>query len=258
MLELETLVAVNYSLLELPVNIPEIRTESRPRANKMKGRKLTGRQQQVLDIIREHLKVRGVPPSRPELARALGVEGQQGAVDSHLNALSKKGFVKLLPRVERGIRLLREGAPVYEPDELPEVAAGDPILAEEREPARLYDFDSFVRLFESRPDYFVRVRGDSLDRAGFRTGDIVAVRKEQEPNNGDLVVARIGQEITLKRFRRIDAECIELEPESTNPEHKTIRIDPTTEDFQIAGVVVGAIVGARNSAVTRRTPCDAD
>ena len=245
MLELEASVAVEFPLVELPVTIPENESESTPRAKTMKGRKLTERQQQVLDIIRDHLKVRGVPPSRPELARALGVEGQQGAVDSHLNALSKKGFVKLLPRVERGIRLLREGAPVYEPDELPEVAAGDPILAEEREPARLHDFDSFVGQFEARPDYFVRVRGDSLDRAGFRTGDTVAVRKEQEPSDGDLVVARIGQEITLKRFRRISDECIELEPESTNPAHETIRIDPTTEDFQIVGVVVGAIVGAR-------------
>ena len=245
MLESEASVAVGEPLVELPVTIPQNETESRGRAKTMKGQKLTERQQQVLDIIREHLKVRGVPPSRPELARALGVQGQQGAVDSHLNALSKKGFVKLLPRVERGIRLLREGAPVYEPEELPEVAAGDPILAEEREPARLNDFDSFVGQFEARPDYFVRVRGDSLDRAGFRTGDTVAVRRQPEANDGDLVVARIGQEITLKRFRRIDAGRIELEPESTNPEHKTIRIDPTTEDFQIVGIVVGAIVGTR-------------
>ena len=251
MLESETLVAIIEPLVELSVIISKNETESAPRAKTMKGRQLTERQQEVLDIIREHLKVRGVPPSRPELARALGVEGQQGAVDSHLNALSKKGFVKLLPRVERGIRLLREGAPVYEPDELPEVAAGDPILAEEREPARLHDFDSFVRQFEARPDYFVRVRGDSLDRAGIRTGDTVAVRKEQEPADGDLVVARIGQEITLKRFRQVSDECIELKPESTNPEHETIRIDPTTGDFQIVGVVVGAIVGTKQDSKGR-------
>ena len=88
---------------------------------------------------------------------------------------------------------------------------------------------------------------DSLDpdRAGFRTGDPVAVRKEQEPTDGDLVIARIEHEITLKRFRQVSAECIELEPESTNAEHKTIRIHPTTEDFQIVGVVVGAIVGVQ-------------
>lgn len=252
MLESEASDTVSEFLVELPVIVPKNEPESTPQAKTMKGRKLTDRQQQVLDIIREHLRVRGVPPSRPELARALGVEGQQGAVDAHLNALAKKGWVKLLPRVERGIRLLREGAPVYEPDELPEVAAGDPIIAEEREPARLNDFDSFAGQFEARPDYFVRVRGESLDKAGFRTGDTVAVRKECEPKNGDLVVARIGQDITLKRFRRVSDECIMLEPESTNPEHETIRIDPTTGDFQIVGVVVGAIVGTQRDSKGRR------
>ena len=95
---------------------------------------------------------------------------------------------------------------------------------------------------------FARVRGDSLDGAGFRTGDTVAVRRAREPSDGDLMVARIGREITLKRFRYVDEKCFELEPESTNLEHETIRIDVTTEDFRIVGVVVGAIVGA-----TRRT-----
>ena len=145
--------------------------------------------------------------------------------------------------MERGLKLLREGAPVFDPEELSEVAVADPIVAEEREPARLHAFDSFVERFEARPDYFVRVRGDSLDRAGFRTGDIVAVRRQPEANDGDLVVARIGQEITLKRLRRIDDECLELEPESTNPKHRSIRIDAQTEDIEIVGVIVGAVVG---------------
>ena len=123
------------------------------------------------------------------------------------------------------------------------MAAGDPIVAEEREPGRLNDFDWFVERFEGRPDYFVRVRGDSLDRAGFRTGDIVAVRRQPEVSDGDLVVARIGQEITLKRLRRIDDKCIKLEPESTNPKHRSIPIDPQTEDVEIVGVIVGAVVG---------------
>ena len=210
----------------------------------MTGHPLTHKQQMTLEIIRRHLRIRGVPPSRPEIARELGLR-HQGGVDAHLNALAKKGFVKVFPNVERGLKLLREGAPVFDPEELPEVAAGDPIVAEEREPARLNDFDSFVEQFEARPDYFVRVRGDSLDKAGFRTGDTVAVRRQPEANDGDLVVARVGQEITLKRFRQVGDDCIVLEPESTNPEHETIHIDPTTGDVQIVGVVVGAIVGAR-------------
>ena len=136
---------------------------------------------------------------------------------------------------------------MFDPEELPEVAAGDPIVAEEHEPGRLNDFDSFVERFEGRPDYFVRVRGDSLDRAGFRTGDIVAVRRQREANDGDLVVARIGQEITLKRLRRIDDRCIKLKPESTNPEHRSISINPQTEDVEIVGLIVGAVVGVPRS-----------
>ena len=210
----------------------------------MKAHPLTERQQKTLDIIRRHLKVRGVPPSRPEIAREMGLR-HQGGVDAHLNALARKGFLKVFPNVERGLKLLREGAPVFDPEELPEVAASDPIVAEEREPARLHDFDSFVERFESRPDYFVRVRDDSLDRAGFRSGDIVAVRRQPEANDGDLVVARIGQKIALKRLRRINDKCIKLEPESTNPEHRSIPINPQTEDVEIVGVIVGAVVGAK-------------
>ena len=212
----------------------------------MKAHPLTERQQKTLDIIRRHLKVRGVPPSRPEIARELGLR-HQGGVDAHLNALAKKGFVKVFPNVERGLKLLREGAPVFDPEGLPEVAAAEPIVAEEREPARLTDFDSFVQQFAARPDYFVRVRGDSLELAGFRAGDIVAVRREREANDGDLVVARVGQEITLKRLRRIDDACVELQPQSTNPKHRSIRIDAQTEDVEIVGVIVGAVVGVPRS-----------
>ena len=149
--------------------------------------------------------------------------------------------------MERGLKLLREGAPVFEPEELPEVATADPIVAEEREPARLNDFDSFVEQFESRPDYFLRVRGDSLERAGFRAGDTLAVRRQPEASDGDLVVARIGQEIMVRRLRRIDAGCVEFQPESTNPKHRSIRIDAQTKDIEIVGVVVGAVVGVPRS-----------
>ena len=99
--------------------------------------------------------------------------------------------------------------------------------------------------FESRPDYFVRVDDDSLDKAGFASGDIVAVRWQPEANDGDIVLARIGQEVTLKRFARIDADTVELQPVSTNPEHEPIPIGPTTHDTEIVGIVVGAIVGTR-------------
>ena len=211
----------------------------------MKGRKLTERQNEVLNAIRAHIRQHGIPPSRSELAGRLNLRSQT-AVDQHLNALAKKGWIELLPWVDRGIRLLREGAPIFDDNQLPAVTAGNPILAEELgEPARLSDFESLARHFDARPDYFLRVKGDSMDRIGFRTGDMVAVKRNPEPHNGDVVIARIGEEITLKRFRRINEHIVELQPESNNPEHETICIDAQTEDFAIVGVVVGAIVGAR-------------
>ena len=218
----------------------------------MKAHPLTERQQKTLNVIRRHLKLRGVPPSRPAIARELKLR-HQGGVDAHLNALSKKGFLKVFPNVERGLKLLREGAPVFEPEELPEIAAADPIVAEEREPARLTDFDSFVEQFESRPDYFLRVRCDSLESAGFRAGDTLAVRRQPEANDGDLVVARIEQKIMVRRMVRINDGCVELQPESTNPKHQSLRIDAQTKDIEIVGVVVGAVVGVPR---TRRQEVD--
>ena len=215
------------------------------RGAQVKGTELTARQAEALDIIRRHIKIRGVPPSRAELAAEMGMTTPSG-VDKHLSALAKKGWAELHASVERGIQLLREGAPLLEHGDMPEVAAGTPILAEERrEPKRLNDFDSFSEQFDERPDYFVRVRGDSLDRVGLRSGDVVAVHRKTTPREDDLVVARQGQEITLKRFHRKSSDVVELQPESTNPEHGTIRIDRNSVDTEIVGVVVGAIVGTR-------------
>ena len=215
---------------------------------KMKGTQLSVRQAEALEIIRENIKRRGVPPSRAELARSMGITNPS-SVDKHLAALARKGWVELHPSVERGIQLLREGIPVLNEGQVPAVAAGTPIIAEEgQEIPRVPHFDAFSTPFESKPDYFLTVRGDSMDRAGFQTGDMLAVRQEPEPREGDLVVARMGEEITLKRYHRASEDLVELQPESSNPEHHPIRIDPQTEDVQIVGIVVGAIIGARCDA----------
>ena len=218
---------------------------SRAQETRMKGTELTGKQQLALTLIRRSLKERGVPPTRAELASEMGL-AHPTSVDKHLIALEKKGWADIGRATSRGIRLLREGAPLVNEDDLPAVAAGTPIVAEDRpEPARLNDFDSFAGQFEARPDWFVRLVGNSLDKVGFRTGDIVAVRKQPEANDGDIVLARIGDEVTLKRYKRIETDLVELQPVSTNPEHEPIRIGPTTEDAEIVGIVVGAIVGTR-------------
>ena len=220
----------------------EVSTRRRTRAN---ATELTERQHEALTIIRRHLQVRGVPPSRSELAKEMGI-ANPSSVDKHLNALAKKGWVELHASVERGIRLLREGAPLLEEDDVAAVTAGTPVVAQSRrEPKRLNDFDSFSAQFEARPDYFVRVRGDSLDKAGLRTGDVVAVRRDAQARDGDLVVARTGHDITLMRCRRDADDVIELRPESTNPAHEAIRVDRDTAHIEIVGIVVGAIVGTR-------------
>ena len=207
----------------------------------MKGIRLTDRQSEALDAIRHHIRERSLPPSRAELAKALGIK-YQGSVDNLLNALAKKGWVRLFPAVERGIQLLREGAPIFDEENLPEVAAGSPQApGNHPEPQRLHDFDTIAEHFDSKPDYFLKVRGDSMNKLGLKSGDIVAMRRTGEARNGSIVVARIGEDITLKRFRKTDDNRILLEPLSTNSAHEPIQVDPQA-DFEISGVVVGAIV----------------
>ena len=214
----------------------------------MRGTALTDRQRETLEAIREHIRRHGVAPSHAELARALGLKNR-AAVGGFLAALQRKGWLELLPSVERGIRLLREGAPILDTEHLPAVAAGTPTVVEGcHNLPRLNDFESFSREFEARPDFFVRVEGDSLDKVGFTTGDIVAVRHQPEARTGDIVLARIGNEVTLKRYERTGPDTVEFQPASTNPEHKPIRVDASTEDVAIVGVVVGAIIGTRRGA----------
>ena len=211
----------------------------------MRGITLTERQNKALEAIRHHIKRYGMPPSRSELGKALEI-GNQAGVERVLSALSKKGWIRLVPRADRGIRLLREGAPLLDPEDLPEVAAGNSMVpGDYPEPERLHDYDTLTERFESRPDYFLQVKGDSMNLVGFRSGDVVAVREGGDPRNGDVVVARIGEEITLKRYYRRDGRgSIELQPVSSNSDHNTIRIDGHS-DFEISGVVVGAIIGTR-------------
>ena len=215
----------------------------------MQGAPLTERQRRVLEAIRTSIRERGVAPSHVEIARAVGLANRSvSAVEGHLKALARKGWIEI-EGVARGIRLLHEGMPILDAEHLPRVTAGARGPIEEcQNLQRLNDLESVLAQFESRPDYFVRVESDSLDKAGFASGDILAVRKQPEANDGDIVVARVGPEVTLKRFARIDEERMELQPVSTNPEHEPIPIGPTTHDTEIVGIVVGAIVGTRRTA----------
>ena len=203
-------------------------------------RPLTSRTQQVLDWIKDQISETGLPPTRAELAEGVGLK-DASSVTGHLEVLARGGWIQLFPNKKRGIRVLDvDDLPLLGP--LAEVAAGTPILAEgnivERIPSAVAD------RFRPRPDYFLTVRGGSMDRTGLRDGDIVAVRQQPTADNGDIVVARFGDEVTLKRFVRIDDRHVELRPESHNPAHEPLEIDLAKHILDIDGVAVGALIGA--------------
>ena len=208
---------------------------------RMRGQELTERQQEVLDHIRDHIRKWGVPPSRTELASTLNLVSGS-AVAYHLHALERKGWIQLNPGMDRGIQLLREGTPLFDPDELPEVAAGTPMLADESK-AVMRVPDELARRIHPQADFYMVVRGDSMSSVGYGSGDIIAVKRTPAPEEGDIVVARIGTDITLKCFHRPSDDRVELLPCSKNPEHCAIVIDGETEDWEILGVVVGAMIG---------------
>lgn len=195
---------------------------------------LTPRQSQILDLIREAVAVRGMPPTIAELAAALGVKSTHG-VRGHLQALERKGAIELMSGVSRGIRLLEEE---QAPGSLPiigRVAAGSPMLAEQHvEAYRSLGPDQF----KPKADYLLRVRGMSMRDAGILDGDLVAVHRTLEVRNGQIVVARLDNEVTVK-YLRMKGPIALLEP--ANAEFRPIEVDLARESLCIEGRVVGVI-----------------
>ncbi|MDQ2695453.1 MAG: transcriptional repressor LexA [Pseudomonadota bacterium] len=197
--------------------------------------KLTTRQQQVLDLIRDLMVVQGMPPTRAEIAKALGFRSLNAA-EEHLKTLARKGVIELLPGASRGIRLRESGKAAAE--ELPlvgRVAAGAPILAQEHIEG-YYRCDK--RLFRPRPDYLLRVRGMSMRDAGILDGDLLVVHRTPEARDGQVVVARLGEEVTVKRFAREGGQ-VRLVPE--NSAFAPMAVDPAQGLLVIEGVAVGVI-----------------
>jgi len=207
--------------------------------------KLTDRQQQILDLIRQTIARTGFPPTRAEIAQALGFRSPNAAED-HLKALARKGAIELTAGASRGIRLAEPAAaPAQVMLPMPSlaqlllplvgrVAAGSPILATEHI-EREVGVDP--ALFTQTPDYLLKVRGMSMRDAGILEGDLLAVRKSAEARNGQIVVARLGDDVTVKRLQR-HAGRIELLPE--NPDFTPIVVGPG-EDFALEGIAVGLI-----------------
>jgi repressor LexA len=216
------------------------------------GPKLTARQQQVLDLVQSAIARTGAPPTRAEIAAELGFRSANAA-EEHLQALARKGVIELVGGTSRGIRLqapalraLNEARgkqfmlplPSLAQLTLPlvgRVAAGSPILAQEHVD-QTYVVES--SLFSRRPDYLLKVRGMSMRDAGIMDGDLLAVQKTHEAKNGQIVVARLGDEVTVKRLQRT-RHGIELLPE--NPDFQPIVVSADREDFALEGVAVGLI-----------------
>lgn len=192
--------------------------------------KLTVRQQQVFDFITTAVTEAGLPPTRVEIARQFGFRSINAA-EQHLRALARKGAIELMAGTSRGIRLKRPaGLPV-----VGQVAAGSPLLAEENvQGTRLLS----GALFNPKADYLLRVSGLSMRDAGILDGDLLAVHATPKANNGDLVVARIDGEVTVKRFQRKGGKVTLL---AANPDFPSIEVDPRKHEFVIEGLGVGVL-----------------
>ena len=200
-------------------------------------RELTPRQKQILLLIQKVIRENGMPPTRAEIARALKFKSVNAA-EEHLRALERKGAIELVPGASRGIRLkdaMREqiGLPL-----VGRVAAGAPILAEEHIEAR-YQIDP--ELFEKYPHFLLRVHGMSMRDAGILDGDLVAVHRTPEIRNRQIVVVRLEDEVTVKRYRQ-EGQRVWLLPE--NPDFLPIEVDLKEQHMTIEGVVVGVVRAA--------------
>lgn len=216
------------------------------------SRSLTARQQNVLDFIVKTMNELGYPPTRAEISRALGFKSANAA-EEHLRALERKGAIRVIRGTSRGIRLpaqepesLGEQTPEEPGQGLPiigEVAAGSPILAAEH-------IDRYCPLppeyFTPRADYLLRVRGLSMKDVGILEGDLLAVHRTERIRDGQIVVARLEDEVTVKRFHR-QGHVVTLEAE--NPDFAPIEVDLRHDPLEIEGVGVGVIRGGNGQAL---------
>jgi repressor LexA len=201
--------------------------------------KLTARQEQILNLIKEAIENTGFPPTRAEIAAELGFKSANAA-EEHLQALARKGAIEISPGTSRGIRLVGAAEPAAVPPALlmmalplvGRVAAGSPILAQEHVEAT-YSVDP--AMFAAKPDFLLKVRGWSMRDAGINDGDLLAVKKVDSAKNGQIVVARLGDDVTVKRYRK-SGDVVELLPE--NPDFTVIRVSPDDE-FALEGLAVG-------------------
>ena len=194
--------------------------------------KLTARQQQVLDFIRSSLEETGFPPTRAEIATELGFKSPNAA-EEHLKALARKGAIEMMPGASRGLRIVEEanlGLPI-----IGRVAAGEPILAQEH----INDYCEIPpSFFKPEADFLLEVHGDSMKDIGIMNGDFIAVHKRDTARNGQIIVARVGEEVTVKRYQK-NRNHVTLFPE--NEDYQPIEVDLKETEFAVEGLYVGVV-----------------
>ena len=195
--------------------------------------KLTARQQQIFDLIRDNLEETGYPPTRAEIAQKLGFKSANAAED-HLKALARKGAIEMIPGASRGIRIIDNyaGIPI-----IGQVAAGEPILAEQH----IEDYQEVPSsTFHPSADYFLRVQGQSMVDVGIMDGDLLAVHQQPTAENKQIIVARVDGEVTVKRLAKSQNKNeIQLLPE--NRDYHPIVVDLRAQQFNIEGLAVGVV-----------------
>lgn len=203
---------------------------------------LTARQQEVYELLKRHLETTGMPPTRAEISKELGFRSPNAA-EEHLKALARKGVIEIISGTSRGIRLLVEDESNSEPEGLPligRVAAGEPILAEQHIEGT-YQIDA--AMFKPQADFLLRVYGQSMKDIGILDGDLLAVHSTKDVRNGQVVVARIDDEVTVKRLER-QGSTIYLHAENREFEPIVVDLNQSVQ-FEIEGIAVGII---RNNA----------
>jgi repressor LexA len=194
--------------------------------------KLTARQQEVLDLIRSAIEDTGYPPTRAEIAKELGFRSPNAA-EEHLKALARKGAIEMMPGASRGIRILGEespGLPI-----IGRVAAGEPILAQEH----IEDYCEIPpSFFKPDADFLLEVHGDSMINIGIMDGDYIAVHKAETARNGEIVVARVGEEVTVKRYHKSRNQVTLF---AENDSYAPIEVNLKEQEFAIEGKYVGVV-----------------
>ncbi|AWI51130.1 repressor LexA [Actinobacillus porcitonsillarum] len=204
----------------------------------MARKHLTARQQEIFDFVKNHITTTGMPPTRVEIAREIGFKSPNAA-EEHLKALARKGYIEMLSGTSRGIRILvNDETESANDDGLPligKVAAGTPIEAIEHI-ENYYPVNG--AMFSPAADYLLRVNGNSMEKIGILDGDLLAVHKTNYAKNGQVIVARVDDEVTVKRLEK-KGDLIYLHPE--NDELEAIVVDPRIEYIEIEGIAVGVI-----------------